>query len=263
MQQLNSMMSLPILTFHGLSKHKESNKYVVTEEDFVVYLEYLATHNYKCILAEDYATSLLERMYKLPEKSVMITFDDGHATDYTIALPILKKYNLKATFFITTDFIGQDGYMNPQQIKVLAGSGMSVQSHAKTHLFLDELSDDEIKIELDESKKKLENILGKPVQYISMPGGRYNNRVCEIARQENYTVLFCSAPYYLKKMDGINIVGRCMIRYAHRESNFHQVICPRRVEQKKTQLFYYLKYLLKKGLGKRFYYLLWKFYVKK
>ena len=256
-------MIFPILTFHSLSKHKESNKYVVTEEDFVVHLEYLETHNYNCILAEDYSISLLERTYKLPKKSVMITFDDGHATDYTIALPILKKYNLKATFFITTDFIGQEGYLNPRQIKVLAGSGMSVHSHAKTHSFLDELSDDQIKIELDESKKTIENILGKPVQYISMPGGRYNERVIEIARQLNYTALFCSNPYYFKKMDDINIVGRCMIKYVHTESNFHKVIRSRRVEQKKAQLFYYIKYLLKKGLGKRFYYLLWKFHVKK
>ena len=259
------MIPFSILTFHRLSKCKESNKYIVTEEDFVVYLEYLAKHNFNCILAEDCSNLLFERMYDQPEKIVMITFDDGHATDYTIALPILKKYNLKATFFITTDFIGQEGYLNPQQIEALADSGMSVHSHAKTHLFLDELSDDQIKIELEESKKNLENILGKPVRYISMPGGRYNRKVIEIAKQTNYSIMFCSIPYYFKNIEEMNVIGRCMVKYNHNNSrsNFFRIIKSRNVGQKKMKFYYYFKYFLKKCLNGKLYYFLWKVYVNK
>ena len=256
-------MEIPILTFHDLSQHSVENKYVITEENFTDHLEYLASHNYNCILPENYCVTFFESAHKLPDKSVMITFDDGHESNYTIALPILKKYNFKATFFITTDFIDQVGYMTSRQINLLRDSGMSVQSHAKTHLFLNELNNEQIRIELDESKKKLEDILGKPVQSISMPGGRYNNSVIELARQINYLALFCSNPYYFKKLDGISIIGRCMIKCAYDESNFYEIIRSIKIDRQKAQLLYYLKYFLKKSLGKRIYYLLWKLYINK
>ena len=73
--------------------------------------------------------------YKLPKNSILITFDDGYKNNYTLAFPILKKYNMKATIFLNTKFIGEDeDYLNWDEIKEMYQSGLiDFQLHTHSH----------------------------------------------------------------------------------------------------------------------------------
>jgi len=254
-------MPLPILTFHKLSKYRESNKYIVTEKDFVNCLAFMASHNYNYMLIENYYNVLLEPTRELPRKSVVITFDDGHESDFTIALPNLKKFNLKANFFITTDWIDKTGYMTSEQIKILSAEGMSIQSHSKTHLYLDEMDTCNALDELKESKIMLEKILGRDVPFISFPGGRYNRNVIDCAKEANYSAVLSSNPFCLKKISDILVLGRFMVKSTSDGTNIYKNIHCGKIGKIKAQILYSVKYLLKKILGKNLYYLLWKKYV--
>jgi peptidoglycan/xylan/chitin deacetylase (PgdA/CDA1 family) len=77
----------------------------------------------------------------LPQWSVFMTFDDGHDSNHRLALAALKDHGMRATFFVTSNFIGQrPGFCSAHDLRELAEAGMDVQSHGQTHLFFDDLS---------------------------------------------------------------------------------------------------------------------------
>jgi peptidoglycan/xylan/chitin deacetylase (PgdA/CDA1 family) len=256
----NSYMGITVLMYHAVSKAKESNKYTLEEKDFQSHIEFLCTNNYKCILVDEYYQYLLNPSLKIPEKSVVITFDDGHESNYTIAFPLFKKYNFKATFFITTDWIGKHGYMTSKQLKKLKEEGMSVQSHAKTHFFLDEMSIDNIYEELEQSKKVLENILGEKVTFFSFPGGRYNSNVIKFAKEIGYLAFFSSSPFSIKRFGNVFLIGRYGMKYSFGEINYEKLFQLNPVEKLAIKTAYYVKRLFKKVIGNNIYYYLWKRY---
>ena len=93
---------------------------------------------------------------KNPKKlSLLITFDDGHDSDYDIVFPSLLDHNLSATFFIITDRIGDKGYLNWHQISEMQRYGMNIGSHSKSHIDLTNLSLNEVETEMGVSKKIL------------------------------------------------------------------------------------------------------------
>lgn len=193
-------MNIPILMYHALSRQKVKNAYAISEEDFIRNMEYLQQHEYQTLLVDEYNQALKKPANRISDRSVVITFDDGHESDFTIALPILKKYNFKATFFITTDWIGTPGFMAPGQLKMLNEAGMSVQSHGKTHKFLNEMGEKEIYLELENSRATLEDILKNKVIFFSFPGGRYNHRAIECARKLKFSALFRPSLFLLRRL---------------------------------------------------------------
>jgi peptidoglycan/xylan/chitin deacetylase (PgdA/CDA1 family) len=120
---------------------------------------------------------------------MVITFDDGHVSNHELALPILLEHGLKATFFVTAGAVGKSGTMGWEQIRSLHNAGMEIGSHTLTHRPPATLSDDELRYELRESRRILENGLGAPVTSISSPTGFFNPRMRAIARETGYRSL--------------------------------------------------------------------------
>jgi len=122
---------------------------------------------------------------------ICITFDDGYADNYHNAFPILKEYNLKATVFVTTDLIGNDGYMTSSMLREMSDSGLiSIQSHGKTHRKLNGITHDELLYELAESKRVIESITGKDVYVLSYPEGGFDESVKEAVESSGYSHAF-------------------------------------------------------------------------
>lgn len=109
---------------------------------------------------------------------ISITFDDGYDSDYNIVRPILEDYGFKGTFFPIVDRIGtSSSFMDENQIKEMSDMGHEIGSHTYSHPRLVEISDEEIKYELRESKIALQNIIGKPVETLCYPFGATDARV--------------------------------------------------------------------------------------
>ncbi len=184
-----------------------------------------------------------------PERGVVITFDDGHISNYTMAYPILRKHRFKATFFITAGWIGLPDYLSWDQIKEMDNNGMEIGSHTITHPYLTRLNRERIKFELAESKKILEDGLGKSVDFLAIPGSFCNKAIKEIAKEVGYLGV-CTGrwkpgykyndPYDLKRL---GIKGYLSM------SDFMSFL-----EMRGSVCFYrhvevFLKSLVKKGLG--------------
>lgn len=252
---------VPILMYHDLTKEKVKNAYMIKEGDFQDHMEFIKSHHYHTILIDEYYQFLTNPSVQLPEKCVIITFDDGHESDCEIALPILKKLDLKATFFITTDWIGLPGYMTGLQINKLKDAGMSVQSHGASHFLLDKLGYGDIQNDLKRSIKSLEDLIGKAVAYISFPGGRYNNEVIECAKQLKVSAVLSSEPFSIKKYGNLYLIGRFVMKYSFRKLDIRKIICSGPTRRFVFRASYFGKSLLKKLLPNNLYSILWKKYI--
>ena len=127
--------------------------------------------------------------------AVIITFDDAHLTNYTVAFPALQKYGMTACFFIPTAFVGRGpGEVGMANLEEMARHGNEIQSHSHSHPFLSSLTREEVLDELGQSRDILEQGLGHRVDRIACPGGRYNSTVLDAAREAGYRGVCTSRP---------------------------------------------------------------------
>jgi len=137
----------------------------------------------------------LETLFETQDSNVVaLTFDDGHATHYTSAFPILTGLGFTATFFITTSWVGSHPYLSWSQLKEMAAAGMSIQSHTVSHPFLSALDEAAVGRELRESKRQLDERLGQDTITLSLPGGDAPQRkYANLIATSGYRVLATSA----------------------------------------------------------------------
>lgn len=131
----------------------------------------------------------LRKFFSAPEEKnlLAITFDDGFRDNLTVALPLLEKYNLPATVFVTADLIGKEKYLSSEELQTLASHPLvTIGSHGFHHLHLTTLSEDEVLFELTESKKILEEIIGKTVDLLAYPYGDCNAKVEKLSEKCGY-----------------------------------------------------------------------------
>lgn len=161
-------------------------RYVVREKDFRVQMNHLKDNGWRGV---DVGEAL-----SFDSPAVAITFDDGCETDLLIAAPILHELGFDATFYITTGFLGNPGYLTATQVRELSSLGFQIGCHSMTHAYLSDLDEAALCREIVDSKKQLEQLIGKPVEHFSCPGGRYDRRAIAMAQKEGYRTLATSSP---------------------------------------------------------------------
>lgn len=119
-------------------------------------------------------------------RGVCFTFDDGCETDLLIAAPLLRERGFNATSYVTVEHLGRRGYLTREQLRKLSDLGIEIGSHSMSHRHLNDLSDEDLRVEIRDSKLRLEEITGRRVAHFSCPGGRVNASVKEIAREAGY-----------------------------------------------------------------------------
>lgn len=182
--------NIPILVYHNIEKKplKVSNlelPYYVTPEVLEEQFKYLSDNNYTSITFKDIQL-IEENKLELPEKPVIITFDDGRANQFTSAYPLLKKYNLKAVFYVFTNAIDRPGYFTWDQLKELSNSGMEIGDHTRFHWYLTKQTDEVLEKEIINTKKLLEDNLNIKVLSLAYPFGLYNDKVIEFVKRADF-----------------------------------------------------------------------------
>lgn len=131
-------------------------------------------------------------MSDLPD--IVVTFDDGHASNLSIAAPLLEERELSAYFFITSGYIdNRAGFMNCSELRELGQkSGMCIGSHGVSHRYFDDMSESEARAELEQSRSVLTEHSGSACCCFSFPGGRYNQKTISLARAAGYRQVFGS-----------------------------------------------------------------------
>lgn len=198
---------VPALLYHRLIPSQGMNigqatgydrSYVTFDTAFAEQMAHLYREGYTTISLDDFL-AYREGLASLPPKPIIITFDDGFASNYHYAFPILKKYGMTATIFVTPDRECEnfkknaptDSPLSDEQMCEMSENRISIQSHGMTHRYLTELEPEVMQWELTESRSVLERLIGKPVLYLAIPSGAYNKRVKKSALKAGYKAVFC------------------------------------------------------------------------
>lgn len=175
-------IKIPILLYHDFVKvvpetDPDHFQYINTPEGFEENIKTLQNQGYTFLSFHELNDAY--RGKTLPEKPIIITFDDGYASNYQYIFPILKKYQVKASIFIVTDYIGKtmDGkrYLTWEKCKKMQDSHLvEIFSHSKKHVFYNKRSVRELKNDVKESYQEIEKHLGKQdLKVFAYPYGAY------------------------------------------------------------------------------------------
>lgn len=145
----------------------------------------------------------------------LITVDDGGVSYYTVIAPALEARGWRGHCFVTTDFIGRDGFLSAAQIRDLDRRGHVIGSHSASHpTRFSTCPEDRMVREWSESRQVLEGLLGHPVEAASVPGGYFSPAVARAAAAAGIRVLFTSEPVTrIARGPGCLIIGRFTIRH--------------------------------------------------
>jgi len=176
-----AQVDLPILMYHhvrgaGPGDSELTRGLTVDPAAFETQLAYLQQQGYRTVSMRQLYTALYQGE-PLPERSVLLTFDDGYADSYAVAAPLLEKYGFSGTFFIVTGLVGSEGYMNWDQVVELERMGMEIGSHTASHPDLTVLDGGGLEAELAGSAAALSERLAHPVYWLCYPAGAYNEEV--------------------------------------------------------------------------------------
>jgi len=188
--------TVPVLVYHNFSK-KRSDKTAVGQDDFEAQMKYLKQNGYH-VVSIDQLLDFIDYKEQLPEKSIVITFDDAWRSIFDVALPILIKYGFTATFFIYTDFIGGGKAMTWKQIETLSKIGFDIQCQTKTHRNLAVPKKNEsfkeyfesIEMEIGYPKNLLKEKLNIDCKFLAYPYGETNNLVIALLKKHGYRAAF-------------------------------------------------------------------------
>jgi peptidoglycan/xylan/chitin deacetylase (PgdA/CDA1 family) len=190
---------LPILMYHCIDEKPWGlEQLFVRTSEFEKQIKFLSENGYTPILFEDLKT------YESYQKPIIITFDDGYRDNYTHAYPILKKYNYKAVIFLIVNYLGSPSYLTTGQIQEM-GDRISFQSHTVSHIELDKAGEKTVEEECRASKKKIEEITGKPVNTLCYPCGLYKQNTISIASRYYDYAVTTKPGYYNRSSDNYQI----------------------------------------------------------
>jgi peptidoglycan/xylan/chitin deacetylase (PgdA/CDA1 family) len=194
-----------VLMYHMINEHLPKNKSKfnrlrVKTNEFEKQLIWLKKNNF-----QSFTLSELVNLEQIPEKSVVITFDDGYEDNFSKAFPLLKKYGFKATIYIvlnrfeqnwatdkdlnqSSNELNNEKMLSNEQIKEMIDSGLiEIGSHTLDHVNLPKLTNEEKTIQLKESKKEIEEIFNITCNSFAYPFGFFDKDSVKIVEDLGYT----------------------------------------------------------------------------
>jgi peptidoglycan/xylan/chitin deacetylase (PgdA/CDA1 family) len=162
-------------------------RYVLTEADFREHIAALRRSGYTATAVGQ----ALARRWPVGRR-VVLTFDDGAVSDRLVAAALLNENGFGATFYVVAGFLNRRGHLSVSHLRELAGLGFEIGSHSMSHRWLSDLDTAGLRDEIVNSKDRLQQVLGAPVQHFACPGGRLSRAAVRLAREAGYLSLATS-----------------------------------------------------------------------
>lgn len=223
----------PILAYHKVSADKEFGLTTVHPQKFKEQIQFLLDNGFSPITFSD-----IRKSKSLPEKPVIITFDDGYESVYTDAFPVMQEYNIRGTVFILTEYIGNynewEGFriqrgirhLSEGQIKHLHAQEWEIGSHGPAHDYLPAISDESVLRQLTESRNQLSAITGTEIISFCYPFGRSNKRIQNLAGKAGYHFAVGNMPFLYSRHKNLFHLGRRSIYHLDNRYLFNNKLNP-------------------------------------
>jgi peptidoglycan/xylan/chitin deacetylase (PgdA/CDA1 family) len=183
---------VPILMYHHITDlpvdaSDAQRDYAVSPLHFEEQLRYLKDQGYQSISLYD-LNDHLQMGNPLPDKAVILTFDDGYRDNAVTAFPLLLQYGFTATFLVNTQPINDEypAYMTWEQVEQMSRQGMYIESHSHSHPNLKGKPVEDVVQEVRRSKELIENHTGTTVRFFSYPYGHYDQQVVDILISQGF-----------------------------------------------------------------------------
>lgn len=191
-------MRVPILMYHSISErpNADTRPHAVHPAEFEQQLAHLKDGGYTPLTFGSLLASLDGTGPALPARPIVLTFDDGYADFHSAALPLLDRFGVPATVFVTSGWLDDagpdaagrplDAMLSWSQVREAASAGVEIGGHSHSHPQLDQLRDEELRDELRRNKALLEDKVGRPVTTMAYPYGYSSARVRREVRKAGY-----------------------------------------------------------------------------
>jgi len=246
---------LTVLMYHATYANDEElalidqadRPYAVQLDVFAEQLDALQQAGYTIV-----TQAQVEQGLKGVAKPILLTFDDGHRSNVLQAAPMLADRGLSGLFFMTADFCrNREDYCSDQDMRDMLAMGMTLGTHGVTHRFLADLSEQESRQELEESRQWLSEALNTPITTVSFPGGRYSARELQLAQELGYQWVHDST-FGLHKLDAdadFHVVQRIPVRQQHTSNDLISLIDSRSKQFRRTRVMSMAKTAIKRVIG--------------
>jgi len=226
---------VPVLMYHSVTENPPSatRSLSVRPSDLDWQLRYLRDNGFTGLTFTDMCTRT-RKGRALPERPIVLTFDDGYADTHEEALPLLQEYGFPATVFVTTGWLRDAGptaaghpldrTMVWSQVRELHDSGIEVAAHSHSHAQLDQLDDRSLREELSLSKRLLEERLGEPVPSIAYPYGYSSRRVRDAVMEAGYVQAAAVANAASQPGRNVFAMPRLTVRRSTSPSTFARIV---------------------------------------
>lgn len=197
-------MKVPVLAYHKIdfpSKDALVRGGFTPPKRFRKQMLYLKKQGFEFYTASE-LISFYRNNGRFPDNAITLTFDDGWKDNYTNAFPVLQELGIKATIFLVPSCIGKisdkvmaNGEMPREHLSIkdileMSRNGIEFGSHTVNHKHLDKIPLEEIKYEVEESKRQIENLLQKPCQTFAYPAGFFNECAARAVENAGYLAGF-------------------------------------------------------------------------
>ena len=219
-----AVRSVPVLNYHQIND-TEKNSLTINSEQFAAQMKYLKDAGYTTITISDMLAAW-NGQGTLPDKPIIITFDDGYKDNLRHAFPILEQYGFKATVFVVTDYVNTyPNYLSWEDALAMQQSGLiEIESHTLSHQDLTKSSSEEaIRWQLNGSRQALKWHLKKDARYLAYPAGAYDKKVLRLVEDMGYKAAFTvhyglcdpenSNPYALSRITVFGSVSHTLFRF--------------------------------------------------
>jgi biofilm PGA synthesis lipoprotein PgaB len=206
---------VPVIMYHDVIERRGRGSvfFDVTAADFQTQMEWIQAQGAVPISLQDLYDHLTTGK-AVPDKAIVLTFDDNYQGYYDYALPILRKFKYPSAMFVHTGYVGDTKHGRPKmtwaELKELSADPLvTIGSHTVTHpADITKLTPDEMDHELVDSKAELEKQLGKPVPFLAYPDGNNNQTVQDLSKAVGYKMAFSIHNQLAEESPNIMCVGR-------------------------------------------------------
>lgn len=210
-------LDVPILVYHRVTclmgnPTRMDERMTVGPEAFARQMESIKADGYTPV-SLSLLGAALETGTPLPPKPVVLTFDDGWISQYTDALPVLRRLGFSATFFVFTDAVGTPGHVSWDQVREMRSAGMEIGSHTVTHAPLPGMDDWPMWKEVAWSKDRIEHELDAPVDLLAYPFGECDERVIAAAKRAGYRAAVTTDPGDVQKRSEVMRLHRVFVGF--------------------------------------------------
>ena len=177
---------VPVLLYHSVSAEpSQGARFAVSPAMFEAHVCAIESSGLTTVRIDDLAGAMRGEK-ALPDRVVVVTFDDGFADNYDAVLSLARR-RLGSTVYIATGTLGTADRLASSQVVELAGMpGVELGAHTVNHPYLDELNDREIGAEVSASRRQLEDLVQRPVRSFAYPHGAHDGRVRQLVIDAGY-----------------------------------------------------------------------------